>query len=69
MSQPLGAFGPGRREYTILIGTTKKDKKILDPKEAPNIALRRLDIIREDPKRASECEFETTTTEISQEVN
>jgi hypothetical protein len=66
--RPLGAFGPGKGEYTLLVGA-KKVNNILDPKDAPNIALRRLDTIRDSPKRAKECEFEDEETEISSEIN
>ncbi len=57
--RPLGSFAPSRGDFTFTIGTTKKRKDVLIPKEAETIALKRLDIISIYPERAKECEFET----------
>ncbi len=40
--RPLGFFGPGRMEYTLLIGATKKGKNYA-PREALDSAVRRMD--------------------------
>lgn len=55
--RPLGSFTPFKGDFTFTIGTTKKRKDILIPKDAEIIALKRLDIILNNPERAKECEF------------
>jgi hypothetical protein len=55
--RPLGVFGPDRQVFTFLIGTTKKRKGVLIPKNAAEIALKRWDIIKNNPARSKECEF------------
>jgi hypothetical protein len=42
----LGFFGPGDKEFTLLIGATKK--KDLEPKSAPDIAKKRRKLTLED---------------------
>jgi hypothetical protein len=68
--RPLGSFAPFRKDFTFTIGTTKKRKDVLIPIDAENIALRRLDLILQNPnERARECEFETEKAEISKETH
>jgi Phage derived protein Gp49-like (DUF891) len=57
--RPLGSFAPKRGDFTFLIGATKKRNDVLIPKDAEEIALKRLDIILNDPERAKDCEFTT----------
>ena len=42
--RPLGCFGPNDREFTLLIGALEKNSKFV-PKNAPNIALQRKELI------------------------
>jgi hypothetical protein len=42
--RPIGCFGPGRSDFTILIGATKKGKQY-DPRNALDSALERRDFV------------------------
>lgn len=42
----LGFFGPGDKEFTLLMGATKRN--ILEPKTAPNIAEKRRKLVIND---------------------
>ncbi len=45
--RPLGFFGPGPREFTLLVGAEEHGDK-LDPKNAPKLAVNRMDLINKD---------------------
>ncbi len=53
--RPLGGFAPNKNDFTFVIGVIKKTKI---PQGVIDIAEKRLDIIRNNPERAKECEFE-----------
>ena len=42
--RPLGCLGPNNREFTLLIGALEKDSEFV-PKNAPNIAYNRKELI------------------------
>lgn len=46
--RPLGFFGPGRWEFTVLFFATEKGGRF-DPRDACEIALRRRDAVVSDP--------------------
>ncbi len=45
--RPLGCFGPGDKEFTLLIGAKEKGDR-LEPIRAPEIAVRRRKLIHQD---------------------
>lgn len=45
--RPLGCYGPGRKEFTLLIGAKEVSNKF-KPKEAPTNAQKRCKLIHED---------------------
>ena len=49
--RPIGFFGPGRSEFTLLIGAIEKGGEFI-PKSAPKEAERRRAIVVTDPRRA-----------------
>lgn len=53
--RPLGAFAPNKNDFTFLVGVIKKTKI---PKSVVDIALKRLDIINQNPAKAKDCELE-----------
>jgi len=54
--RPLGFFGPERRTFTLLIWSTERDGKF-DPPTVRDTALRRMTEIKQNPRRARECNF------------
>src|SRR3984893_16651279 len=52
----LGFFGPGRSEFTLLIGASKKGKNY-DPKNALDTAADRMDDVKRDQGRSRVCNF------------
>lgn len=44
--RPLGCYGPGKNEFTLLVGATKKGH-IGDPKDAKITAMKKAKIIRQ----------------------
>ena len=54
--RPLGCYGPGEREYTLLVGAIEKGGK-LEPPGAGDTAIRRRGIIWEDRSRVQDHEF------------
>ena len=48
--RPLGYFGPGRREFTLLMGAIEKGGK-LEPRDFCKVATRRREIINGDRNR------------------
>ncbi|MGA7579060.1 MAG: type II toxin-antitoxin system RelE/ParE family toxin [Desulfobaccales bacterium] len=44
--RPLGCYGPGENEFTLLVGATKKGR-IWDPKDAKNTAMKMVKLIRQ----------------------
>ncbi|MBW7957194.1 MAG: type II toxin-antitoxin system RelE/ParE family toxin [Deltaproteobacteria bacterium] len=50
--RPIGCYGPGRGDFTILICAIEKGDKFI-PREAPQIAVRRSKLINE-PKHTAE---------------
>jgi len=54
--RPLGFFGPGRRTFTLLIWATERDGKFYPP-NIRDTALRRMNEMMVDPRRARECNF------------
>lgn len=53
--RPLGCYGPGRKEFTILIGTVEKGGKL--PKDDCKTAVERKKIILRDSGRTCEHDF------------
>jgi hypothetical protein len=53
--RPLGGFAPHKNDFTFVMGVVKKTKI---PQSVIDIAEKRLDIVRKNPERAKECEFE-----------
>ena len=54
--RPLGFFGPERRVFTLLIWATERDGKF-SPPGVRDTALRRMAEVRDNPRRANECNF------------
>jgi hypothetical protein len=54
--RPLGFFGPGRKTFTLLIWATERDGKF-DPPSVRDTALRRMVEVKQDLRRADECNF------------
>ena len=54
--RPLGCFGPGKAEFTFLIGA-REIGNAFDPKNAPGIAAKRREEISKYPNKANECSF------------
>lgn len=54
--RPLGFFGPGGRTFTLLVWATERDGKF-DPPGIRDTALRRMNLVLEDPSRAHELDF------------
>ena len=54
--RPLGFFGPGQKEYTLLAWATERDDKF-DPRGIRDTALRRRAMVLSDPGLADECDF------------
>ena len=54
--RPLGFFGPGQKEYTLLAWATERDGKF-DPRGIRDTALRRRVMVLSDPRLADECDF------------
>lgn len=52
----LGFFGPGRSDFTLLLGSSKKGKQY-DPKNALDTALGRLEEVKKDGSRSHVCDF------------
>jgi hypothetical protein len=52
----LGFFGPGRSEFTLLVGASKKGRSY-DPKNALETALDRSKDVRNDGRRSRVCDF------------
>ena len=55
--RPLGFFGPGRKEFTILIGAYERDGKF-DPLNAPKIAEKLMVKVLNDRSRRHVTEYE-----------
>jgi Phage derived protein Gp49-like (DUF891). len=53
--RPLGCYGPGRGEFTLLIGAVEKGDRF-DPKTAPETATERRKIVMRDRRRSREHE-------------
>ena len=47
----IGCYGPGKREFTMLIGAVEKDNK-LEPREALKIAVKRSKLINQSKHTA-----------------
>jgi Phage derived protein Gp49-like (DUF891) len=58
--RPLGCYGPGRGEFTFLLGTIEKGKL---PKRVLEIAEQRRKIILLDRSRTCEHQFDEETTD------
>jgi hypothetical protein len=58
--RPLGCYGPGRREFTILIGSVEKGGRL--PKSDCGTAVERRKVILEDRGRTCEHDFGQGTT-------
>lgn len=56
--RPLGFFGPGRHEYTLLYPASEKDRKWV-PGNAKDQALKRMKEVMENPEQAVEYIFPT----------
>jgi hypothetical protein len=54
--RPLGFFGPERLTFTLLIWATERDGKFYPP-NVRETALRRMNEVRNNPRRAHECNF------------
>ena len=54
--RPLGFFGPKYRTFTLLAWATERDGKF-DPPNIRDTALRRMNLVLEDPARAHEFDF------------
>jgi hypothetical protein len=54
--RPLGFFGPERKTFTLLIWATERDGKY-DPPNVRDTALRRMAQVKQNPRRADECNF------------
>ena len=52
----LGFFGPGRAEFTLLIGASKKGK-VYDPKATQDTALKRMSQVKTDGRSSRVCNF------------
>ena len=52
----LGFFGPGRAEFTMLVGSSKKGKNY-DPRNALDTALDRMREVKSDGRRGRVCEL------------
>jgi hypothetical protein len=52
----LGYFGPGRAEFTMLVGSSKKGKSY-DPRNALDTALNRMAEVKSDGRRSRVCEL------------
>jgi len=59
--RPLGYMGPGRREFTLLIGTTERDGKL--PPDDCRTAQTRIAIVEADRRRSCEHVFHLESTE------
>lgn len=53
--RPIGCYGPGEREYTLLVGAIEKGGKL--PTGTCEIAVERRKIILQDRKRVRDHEF------------
>ena len=53
--RPLGCFGPGDREFTLLLGAIEKGRKL--PKSVCEMAVERRKIILQDRSRVRDHEF------------
>lgn len=51
--RPIGAFGPGRGEFTILLVATERDGRLV-PEKACETCQRRRKLIAKDPRHARE---------------
>jgi hypothetical protein len=54
--RPLGFFGPGKNEFTLLIWATERDGKFYPP-SVRNTALKRMRLARTEPKHSHDCDF------------
>jgi hypothetical protein len=52
----LGFFGPGRRDFTLLVGASKKGQNY-DPRNALETALDRMEQVKADGRRSHVCDF------------
>lgn len=52
----LGFFGPGRSDFTLLVGSIKKGKNY-DPKDALQTAVDRMSQVKADGSRSRVCDF------------
>lgn len=53
--RPLGCYGPGRHQFTLLVGAIEKGDKFV-PRSAPNTANDRRKIVQKDRSRIREHE-------------
>ena len=54
--RPLGTYGPGRRDFTLLVGAIEKGGG-LEPRSAPRTAEERRIEVLNDPGRSCEHEY------------
>jgi len=54
--RPLGCFGPGEREFTVLIGAIEVSRGVFEPRRAIDIALNRFKLIHQDRRYIGEDE-------------
>jgi Phage derived protein Gp49-like (DUF891) len=54
--RPIGFFGPGRMEFTLLVGAIEKGGEFI-PKNAPDVAQERKAIVIAQPERTHVCDF------------
>lgn len=54
--RPLGCFGPSRHDFTVLIGAREHGDDF-EPRQAPEIAEQRREVILRYQERAHECDF------------
>ena len=54
--RPLGCFGPGKNEFTLLVPAREQGDQ-LKPKNAPEIALKRMAVILIEKERSRELSF------------
>jgi len=52
----LGFFGPGRSEFTLLIGTSKKGRNY-DPRNTLETALQRMEEVKQNGSRSRVCDL------------
>lgn len=63
--RPIGFYGPGEREITLLVGATKKSRgkrnqSEFDPSNACSLGQRRKQEVLKDHKRAVDHDYRTT---------